>query len=657
VGRVQELGEVKKLLVQHPLLTLLGTGGVGKTRLAVQFAKTEARHYPKGAWFVELAPLTDERFIVEALAQTLNIKDTGGQPIEDVLVNLLQNRQLLLILDNCEHLLNECARISKLLLSRCPELKIVVTSREALGIEGEVTFRVPSLSLPDVAQAGETEKIRDYEAVRLFVEQAQAAETGFALSEKNTKAVTQICSQLDGIPLALELAAARLRSMSLEQLVSRLTDRFRLLTNGSRIALPRQQTLRALIDWSYNLLDERERVVLRRLAVFAGKWTLEAAEEICTGKYQEQGQTAKIRREEGLELILQLVNKSLVQLDKEEGRYYLLETIRQYAREKLTESGETEQYFRRYRDWYVSFALEAEQHLNGHKQLDWKKRILQEHDEIRAVLDWSLGRGAVLEAAQIVLALRTFWHSIANIESMSWLNQVYELSQKIELPPEIEANLYNALGNNRHSMGNFAEAQIFHLKALQLWQALGDKVNVANTLKEYGWHFLFQMKVGEAEHYANESLQMALESGDKRAIVAAKHLRAMAFMFSNRPKEAHPLVEESLSSWRELDDLESISACLMMLARLELDLGNYQRVKPLLAEALPYQLDSQNLIGIGISFNSLAGLMAKAKTLESAKMGARIIGVGNMWYGELMFKGAKKPGMATAIEERIKKEL
>ena len=330
VGREKEIAEVKRLLGTAHLLTLTGPGGTGKTRLSLQVAAEELSSFPDGVWFIELAPLADPSLAVQIIASALELREQFGRPLVDVITDYLRGKISLLLLDNCEHLVETCAKLAHDLLHACPRLKIMASSREALGVAGETAYRVPSLSLPDA------QNLTQCESVQLFIERATAAQSRFALTESNARAVAQICQRLDGIPLALELAAARVKVLSVEQIAARLDDRFRLLTGGSRTALPRQQTLRALIDWSYSLLSEQERMLFRRLAVFIGGWTLEAAEAVCASD--------GIESDEVLDLLTRLVDKSLVSMEEQAGeaRYRRLETIRQYSREKFLEADDVE---------------------------------------------------------------------------------------------------------------------------------------------------------------------------------------------------------------------------------------------------------------------------------------------------------------------------
>ncbi|HEV7126313.1 MAG TPA: helix-turn-helix domain-containing protein, partial [Ktedonobacterales bacterium] len=359
VGREREIATVRRLLSQTRLLTLTGAGGCGKTRLALEVARTLAHEAPQGVvyaegiWLVELAALSDGTRVVQTVATVLGVRERPGRSLLDSLTAFLGAKHVLLLLDNCEHLLGACAALADALLRVCPRLTVLTTSREALGIGGERPWRVPSLGLPDPRGGLTLEQAAACEAVQLFVQRAQVVRMDFTLTGRQVMLAAQACRRLDGIPLALELAAARLAVLSLDQLATRLDDRFRLLTGGSRTALPRQQTLRATLDWSYDLLGEPERLLLQRLSVFAGGWTLEAAEAICAG--------------EVLDLLAGLVAKSLVLLEEgaTDARYRMLETVRQYARERLVAAGKAPRLQDRHLDWCQALAGQAAQHIGG----------------------------------------------------------------------------------------------------------------------------------------------------------------------------------------------------------------------------------------------------------------------------------------------------
>ena len=361
----KEIAEVKQELADHRLVTLTGSGGTGKTRLSLQVAAELLEKFTHGIWFVELAPLTDPELIPRTILSTIGIVEQRGKPSIDVLKEYLQDRQVLILLDNCEHLIDACARLVDQLLSAAPGLNILASSREALNIGGELAHPVPSLELPDIKHLPVIEQFSQYEALRLFIDRVLLIAPHFVVDKDNAPYIAQICYRLDGIPLAIELAAARVKVLSVEQISARLDDRFRLLTGGSRTALPRQQTLRALIDWSYDLLTQNERLLLCRLSVFAGGWTLEAAEEVSTG--------AGIEVYDVLDLLTQLVNKSLVALVEHsqsgETRYRMLETIRQYAQEKLLNAAGSETIHDRHLAYFVKLAKQAEPELYRSNQV------------------------------------------------------------------------------------------------------------------------------------------------------------------------------------------------------------------------------------------------------------------------------------------------
>jgi predicted ATPase/class 3 adenylate cyclase len=429
IGREKELGEVKRLLKNTPLLTLLGPGGTGKTRLMLQVAEEVVEDYSDGVWLVELAPLTDPRLIPERVASALNVQEQPGRKIFDTLAGYLRRRELLLLLDNVEHIVQASAEFTEQLLEHCPKLTMLVTGREALFIEGETAIQVPPLSLPKEKQT--LEEIAGSEGVQLFLERARAVRPDFALTEGNGATIAEVVRRLDGIPLALELAAARLRMLTIEQINEHLNDRFRLLTGGRRTALPRQQTLQALIDWSWQLLDQKERTLLRRLSVFSGGWDLEAAQTV-TGF----DPLDTINVFDQLEL---LINKSLITVaypPSGEAHYGMLESIRQFAQDKLFEANEGEILRDRHAEYFVIFAQESEYHLVRDTMVSRVKRILLEMDNLRAVLTWTFDDRPEL-ALRISSALLYHWaHWIHPSEARNWLvTSIHKTNSLLETKP------------------------------------------------------------------------------------------------------------------------------------------------------------------------------------------------------------------------------
>src|SRR6516165_5771114 len=435
IGRDREIAEIKALLAQDRLLTLTGPGGAGKTRLALQVAADVLEGFKDGVWLVELAPLSNPDLVAQAIASAVNVREQPGRPILSTLTDDLQRKHLLVVLDNCEHVVDACARLANTMLRACPNLRILATSREALGIAGETSWRVPSLSLPDPERLPTLESLSAYEAVRLFIDRAVAALPTFTVTHENAPWIAQVCHRLDGIPLAVELAAVRVKSLSVQQIASRLDDRFRLLTGGSRVGLPHHQTLRAAMDWSYDMLSEPERGGLRHVAVFASGFALEAAEAVSEGD--------GVDASEVLDLVVRLVDKSLVVAEEQGGkvRYRLLETVRQYGRERLQESAETEAVKRRHRDWYLEFAERVGLNLFGAEQAVWFDRLQVEQGNLRAALTWSIENEAIEAASRLVAVLWRFWAVRGYFEEGSgWLQAVLEAAKRSsDAPPAFRA--------------------------------------------------------------------------------------------------------------------------------------------------------------------------------------------------------------------------
>lgn len=419
VGRDQELEEAIKLISGSRLLTVTGVGGSGKTRLALQAATSLLDAFRDGVWLVELAPVAEPDGVARAIAATLGVREQSGQTLEDVLIDHLRSLELLLILDNCEHLLDPSAWIAQRLLAAAPQIRILATSREMLGVAGEVPYHLRSMGFPDIGEPAEV--VSRFDAVRLFTARAEAVRTGFRVTSDNARAVASLCHRLDGMPLAIELAAARLRILSPEQIASRLDDRFRLLTGGSRTALPRQQTLQAAIDWSYDLLEEQEKVLFDRLSVFQGGFTLEAAEAVCA--------SAPLDAHRVLDLLSHLVDKSLVTAaDARDGvRYRMLETLRQYGRERLAE-GDTEVVREAHATYFRGLVETALPHLRGLDEIIWQEKLEVEHDNLRQALRWSIDAGRATLAQGLAGTLYRFWMiRHYSEEGREWLEQAVDL--------------------------------------------------------------------------------------------------------------------------------------------------------------------------------------------------------------------------------------
>ncbi|MBI3737799.1 MAG: adenylate/guanylate cyclase domain-containing protein, partial [Chloroflexi bacterium] len=569
IGREREITEAKKRLASARLLTLIGPGGTGKTRLSLQIGADLLPSYADGVWLVELAPLADPSLVVQTLSSVFGLREQLGMPLNELLIDFLRAKNLLLIMDNCEHLVETCAQWADQLLHVCPNIKIIVSSREALGISGEAVYRVPSLSLPDPEQVTR-EALTQFESVQLFVERASAVNPKFSLSDKNAAYVAQICRRLDGIPLALELAAARVTVFSAEQIASRLDDRFRLLTGGSRTALPRQQTLRALIDWSYDMLSDDERALLRRLSVFAGGWTFDAAEAICS-------------KLDILNLLTQLVNKSLVVVDDEgsEPRYRLLETVRQYARDKLLETGEAEEARNAHLNYFLQFAEAADSKIERFQDLELIARLEAEHDNIRAALEWGLENNidAVL---RMIWPLSNFWIRRGyEMEGRRWATEALKKAEPLP-------NLAGEDGRRQKSLIAYA------------YQALA----------------MIMFSQGDNAHAvlaSDRAAGLARELGDKRLLAMALSFESSGKMFVGDAQGTETLLEEGLAAARESMDGFSLGMALTMGGqRLIMINGDVGLGHKLIEEGTAILQESGNRWGYTMSILSL-GMMAKFK--------------------------------------------
>jgi predicted ATPase len=501
IGRESELAEVKSLLETTSLLTLMGAGGMGKTRFSLEVAAALLDRFKDGVWFVELAPVSDPALVTRTVAEVLGVHEEAGRPLLDTLLEFLRRRDLMLVLDNCEHLVEGCARFAAAALRASSGLRILASSREALDIAGELAWRMPPLPTPDAAARESTDQLLQYSAVRLLVTRATFASPSFRLTDDNSAAVARICRQLDGIPLALELAAARVKALRVEQIAERLDDRFQLLTSGNRTALPRQQTLRSAIDWSYDLLNDSERVLLRRLSVFAGGWTLESAEAVCAGEGIESGDV--------LDLLTRLVDKSLVVPDDKaaEPRYRMLETIRQYSREKLVEADEVEQIGDRHLTFFTRLAEWWGPRFLGPDQVHWYAKADVELDNLRAALEHSLSPMRVGDGMRMGRALHRYWVTrIYWREANGWLKRLLAVSGA-EDDTQLRARILFVIGHITNYYDP-TEAQSFAEDSLRLARSLDYKEGIIDALWLMGW-LNYPKLDGTAVPYFEESIERA----------------------------------------------------------------------------------------------------------------------------------------------------
>jgi non-specific serine/threonine protein kinase len=580
VGRDQELEEVRRALAEARMITLTGVGGCGKTSLAVEAARHAADEFPDGTWLAELAPISDPALVPGAVAAALGVLGEPGRSFLEPLADSLQGKRLLLLLDNCEHVLEGAAELCDELLRRCPEVRILATSRESLGIDGEHKLPVPPLGLPpEEADAG---AVAGSEAGKLFLDRARAVFPGIRIDEANAGAVGSICRRLDGIPLAIELAAARIGLLTPQEIDERLGDRFRLLRTGARGALPRHRTLHALIDWSHDLLNGEEAVLYRRLGVFVGGFTLEAAEQVCSDDL--------LTSDGVLDLLGQLVEKSLVVAEEQEERtrYGMLETVREHAVERLRTSGEEGEIRSRHLAWCSSFVERSETDLAGPGRMETALATEREFSNVRAAFAWSLESGEV-EAALGLLPHRRFWQSVQGhtAEVRAWVEAA--LSRAADADPSLRAGALAEAGEFQRVNGDLDRARRYLEEALSIQRELPDRAAIGETLYMLGRVESTAGRDERAHEITEESVAVARAAGDQQGL--GESLSQLGEITYNRgaADRARPLLEESLSLAREAGDAHTIADSLRVLGMIERDAGRSEEARACLAEALALQ--------------------------------------------------------------------
>jgi predicted ATPase/class 3 adenylate cyclase len=624
IGREKEMQEVKRLLGTTHLLTLTGTGGTGKTRLSVQVAADLLDQFPDGVWLIELATIDDAAQVASAIAAPLRVREEPEEEMLVTLTNYLRTKKLMLILDNCEHLIAECARIAETLLRACPGLQILASSREPLGIGGERTWPVPSLSIPEswreeIRGDHAAERLTAYESVRLFIDRATAVRPAFKVTNENAPFVAEICWRLDGIPLAIELAAARIRVLSIDQIATRLNDQFRLLTGGSRTALPRQQTLRALIDWSFDLLSEQERILLRRLTVFAGGRSLEAVEAVCADD--------KLQDWEIIDVLTSLVDKSLVTVEKSPGkepRYTFLESVWNYGREKLAETGESDLIRTRHLEYYLKMANTAAPELLGPRQYAALERLQPEYYNFRYALYSSMEvEGIAPLGLKLAVALSRFW------EVRSLLVEGRELLASILAHPanagrtaDRAAGLGLA-GRLAWLADSTVDGAADTAESLAIYRELGDEYGIATIGLDFALYTFDQRQFEEAKAINVEIEGIALRLKDKRLLAGVRRVQGMEATLEHRYKDALALWEEGLALFKELGDFWFQGILQWAVGVASTVLGDYENARARFRECLNSAWSLGNRWAVAYPLEAFAALAVAEGAFDRA---ARLLG-------------------------------
>ena len=578
VGREREVAEVADRVRSEGmrLLTLTGPGGTGKTRLALQAAADLLEEFDDGVFFVALATITDPELVPSTIAGPLGVKESAEQPLTESLKGYLREKELLLILDNFEQVL-EGAPVVGELVAACPKLKVLATSRIPLRLYGEQEYAVPPLALPDPRVLPPVEVLTQYEAVRLFVERARAVKAEFSVTNENAPAIAEICARLDGLPLAIELAGARVRILPPQKMLERLSNRLKLLKGGARDLPTRQQTLRGAIDWSHDLLEEEEKTLFGRLSVFSGGRTLEAIEEIC----DPEGDL------DALEGVESLVEKSLLRQEEgpeDEPRFVMLETIHEYAREKLEENGEAEETKRAHAEYFLALAEEAESELVGPDQVEWMDRLETEHDNLRAALSWASGSGRIETALRLGGALEWFWKVRGYFaEGGRWLEET--LSADEGVPDVVRAKALCSAGYLAHMQADFERARRLLQESLALYRELGDEEGTARSLHYLGWIDIDD-DIERARRLLEESLEINRRVGSKRELAMVLHALATMTLETGEQERLRALFEESEALYRESGDIQGLSASLGAQGRAALVEGDTGRARKLVVEGL-----------------------------------------------------------------------
>ena len=653
VGRGQDLDDLEELFAKTGMLTLTGVGGTGKTRLALQFAADQLDSFEDGVWLVELAPLSDPDLVANEVAHAISLKEEPEKTMIETLTARLKGKEILIVLDNCEHLLDACAEIAEELLRRCKRLKILATSREGLGVGGEHTYRVRSLLSPKVEDAT-VDSLMEFDAARLFAERAVASSDGFEVTDENASAIAAVCRRLDGIPFAIELAAARMRSMTPQDVNDRLDQKFRLLTGGAKSGLKRHQTLRGLMDWSYDLLDEREQALLRRLSIFRGGWTLNASEKVCCD--------AIVAELDVIDVLSSLVDKSLVISESRKGsaRYRMLETVRDYAAEKFVHDIDQPDVRDQHLEFFMLLAGDAEAELKGKNQEEWLDRLDDERDNIGAALDWATtsaerGNLGLRLAASLILYwdVRGFWRRgclryEALLDSstdraaaramallgLAWLRLDQGLYSAAKVPAEeclalsrelgdktIEKSAVTALGAIAYRTGDYDQAQERWSAALAICQEFGFEHGVGTSLSNLSAVANARGEFQDGLDLGNRALDIL--HGHSSTWLTAMFNTGLALLALGQLSEAKSTFEDTVTLARKIGNAETELYALRGLTSIALNANELDTAKRLLKELTVPLRDLGGLRIYMILFLEAAHYMIKTSRADDA---SRLLG-------------------------------
>jgi len=615
VGREREIGQLEDLLATHRLVTLTGAGGCGKTRLAIEAAGQARGRFADGVWLVELAPLSDAQLVSQAVMQALGLKEQPGKSLTEVVSGYLTSKKLLLVIDDAEHVLDGCVPLIDEVLRRSAAVAVLVTSRERLGMLGELTYRVPSLTVPEPSVAATPEIMLTYESVRLFVDRARLQRPHFKVTAENASTLASICSRLDGIPLAIELAAPRLRSMSVEEVSQRLDQRFALLTGGSRAALPRHRTLRSMIDWSYDLLTEVEQAMLRRAAVFAGGWSLASAEAVCTGK--------GIETPDVIVLLTSLADKNLIIADEQDGatRHRMLQTVREYALDRLRESGAESECRARHFAAFLALAEECfGKVMEGPEQRLWLNRLANDLDNLRAALSWSAQTSG--EAGLRLAALLTpFWRIHKPLsEGREWCTRLLALPPTPASRRNRVALLINA-ASLAADQGDYAAAKRMYTESFDLCRGTEDARLAAHAMGGLAFVARVQEDYAECETRAREGVALTRAMGEGLLLVANLHCLATAVQARGDWTAGHGLFNEAVAIARDIGNPYHLGLSLNNLGRAECNAGRCDLAGEHFKEGITILHELGHWPGIATALEGFAALaFAAGSTLRAVRL-------------------------------------